>query len=440
MLRQLSVLAVFCCCACGALAQPASLYDVYAEAMLADPRVKIAQHKVEMGKAQEDSAFGALLPQASFDAQFSDNDVEYDSDLVDDQSYQGERYSVQVRQMLFNWTTLSRRARAEQQVAQRESELLDMMSMLLVDVSERYFQILLADGGVELIQAEKELVQQQLRQTEELYKRKLVRVTDYLETQARVDKVRTDLIEAENEAALAREELSALTGSFVGDLVPIREDFTLPLFENTMEYWTELSMSNNALLASKREAVLVAEEGVQEQKGGHYPTFDLVFSAQRSDVGYDNQTSPQRDTEYIGVNINVPLFAGGSTSARVREAWSQYYIAREEEEGARREVLKLTRGAWLNTRSSRKRIDAAALSVKSATKSYEAMNKSFSYGTVTAADVLAALHIRTRAQRDFQDALYSYLVNWLALKRESGSLEATDLQQLNDWLMDGGAA
>lgn len=421
--------------ACGALATPASLFDVYAEALLADPRVKIAQHKVEMGKAQQDSAFGALLPQASFSAQLSDNDVEYDTDLIDDQSYQGERYALQVRQMLFNWKTLSTRARTEQMVAQRESELLDVMSTLLVDVSDRYFQVLLADGGVELLRAEQELVQQQLRETQELYKRKLVRVTDYLETQARVDKVRTDLIEAENQAALAREELSALTGSYIGDLLPIREDFQLPALENSMDYWTELAMDNNALLASKHDAVAVAQEAVQEQKGGHYPTFDLIFSAQRSDVGFDNQTSPQRDTEYIGVDINLPLFSGGSTSARVREAWSQYYVAREEEEAARREVLKLTRAAWLNTRSSRKRIDSAALSVESATKSFEAMSKSFSYGTVKAADVLAALHIRTRAERDFQEALYDYLVNWLHLKRESGSLQASDLQQLNSWMV-----
>ena len=202
-----------------------------------------------------------------------------------------------------------------------------------------------------------------------------------------------------------------------------------------MEHWTEMALASNSTLASRREAVLVAEQEVQQQKAGHYPTFDLVLSAQRSDLGYDNQTSPQRDTKYIGVDMNLPLFAGGSTSARVRGAWSQYYIAREEEEGARREVLKLTRAAWLNTRSSRKRIDAASLTVKSASKSYEAMNKSFSYGTVKAADVLGALHGKTRAQRDFQDALYSYVVNWLRLKRESGSLMAEDLQQLNSWLM-----
>jgi outer membrane protein len=63
------------------------------------------------------------------------------------------------------------------------------------------------------------------------------------------------------------------------------------------------------------------------------------------------------------------------------------------------------------------------------------MSKSFKLGTVKAADVLAALHTQTRAQRDFQDAMYSYLVNWLALKRHGGSLHADDLEQINGWLM-----
>jgi outer membrane protein len=436
VVRQSLAAFVFYLSSLAAWAQPVTLYDVFATALQADPQLRMAQHRLDLGKAQEDDAFGAMLPQADVSAQFSENDVKYDSDLIEDQSYSGERYGVQVRQMLFNWSSLSARARAQEIVEQRESELLDVFGNLLVDVSDLYFQVLLADGGVTLLKAERELVQQQVKETEELYSRKLVRVTDFLETQARADRVRTQLLEAENEAALAREALSELTGSPVGDLVPIRDDFTLPLLENEVGYWTELAMDNNAMLASKRNAVQAAEEAVQEQKGGHYPTFDLVLSAQRSDVGFDNQVSPQRDTEYIGININLPLFSGGSTSARVRGAWSEYYIAREEEEAVRREVLKLTRGAWLNTQSSRKRIDSALLSVKSATRSYEAMNKSFAYGTVTASDVLAALHIKTRAERDYQEALYSYLVNWLRLKWHSGDLLAGDLLELNNLLMD----
>ncbi len=435
MLRNMLIAGALACWANAALADTLSLFDVYAQALESDPRVKIAQHKVEMSEARKDGATGQLLPQASFSGQWSDNEVDFINTDLASQSYNGERYGIQVRQMLFNWSTISARSRAKQVVAQSEAELLDVMGILLVDVAERYFQVLLADGDLQLITAERELVQQQVKETEELFERKLVRITDFLETQARADKVRTDLIEAENLAALSRENLSELTGTIIGDVAPIREDFTLPRLEQNMEYWTEQSLASNAMLVSKREAVEAADKAVQEQKGGHYPTLDLVISTQRSDIGFDNQASPARDTEYVGLNVNVPIFAGGSTRARVREAWSQYYIAREEEEAARREVLKRTREAWLNTRSSRKRIDSAELSVRSAAKSYEAMSKSFTYGTVTASDVLAALHAQTRAQRDYQDALYSYLVNWMALKRESGSLTSGDLEQLNEWLM-----
>lgn len=431
------IVALFCLLVSSRLlAQTSTLFDVYSEALNADPRVKIAQLQVEMGKAQQDSAFGALLPQASAAAQLSKNDVQFDADSEPDQSYDGERYVFQIRQILFNWRALSERAKAEKLVAQREAELLDVMGLLLVDVSQRYFDVLLADGGVKLLEDEIALVKQQLKETEALFDRNLIPITDYLETQARMDSVQTELIEAKNEAALSREELSALTGNQVGDLAPIRADFTPPSLGNVMEYWTELSLDNNPLLDSRREAVRVALEAVQEQKGDHYPTVDLILSAQRSDIGFDNQVSPQRDTEYIGIDINLPIYSGGSTSARVREAWSQYYIAREQEEATRREILKLTRGAWLTTKSNLERIESAALSIKSANKSYEAMSRSLTFGTVKAQDVLAALHLQTRAERDYQEAIYNYLVSWLTLKRESGTLDANDLETLDGWLQE----
>ena len=435
MLRTVFLPLLLLMCQATAWAEDVDLYSIYALAVKKDPRVQIAQQKVEMGKARADSSLGVLLPQVSAFGNWSDNDVSFDSNLIDNQQYDGKRYGYQVRQVLFNWSALSNRRRTYQVIAQREAELLDVMSIVLVDTSERYFNVLLADGNLRLVRTERELVQQQLRQTEEMYKRKLVRITDYLETQARADKVLTDEIEAENAAALARESLAQLTGEYVGDLASIREDFSLPQLQNTMDYWVQLATDNNSLLQSKRQAVIVAKQGVEEQKGGHYPTFDLVYSDQTSDIGFDNQQSPKRDTQYIGIDVTIPLFSGGSTSAKVREAWAGYYIAREEEEAARRDVLKRTREAWLNTRSSRRRIDAAEASVRSASKSYEAMSKSFSYGTVTAADVLEALHGRTRAERDRQNALYSYLTNWLSLQREGGTLDNDDLKQLNDGML-----
>jgi outer membrane protein len=300
-----------------------------------------------------------------------------------------------------------------------------------VDVTERYFNVLLADDNVRLLKSERDLAAQQLEETQARFERKLVPVTELLETQSRVDQVRTNLIEAENSAAIAREDLSLLTGAPVAGIVPVREQLDLPELTESLEYWVEAARTNNIALLARHDAVGAARRSVEEARGQGMPTFSFLLSAQRADVGFDNLQTPQRDVVFLGVDVNVPIFAGGANSARLREAWSQYYIAREEEEGTLRDVNRAVRGAWLNARASRARIDAAALSVESAKTAYEAMSKALSLGGARAADVLEALRRRTETERDYQEAIYSYLFHWLSLQREAGEVDVDDL-----WLLD----
>lgn len=412
-------------------AAPDTLLDVYTLALENDPSINIARYRVEAGEAGAQIARGNLLPQATATGSWSENRVEFFDAAGTVQNFPGERHSVQVRQMLFNWQSISANLRANRLLDQRESELLDAMGQLSVDVAERYFNVLLADNNVALLEAEQTLAEEQLAETEALYERKLARVTDLLETQARVDTVRTELIRAENEAALAREELAALTGVRSAELAPVADASGLPPVEGAIEQWVERAMAQNALLLSKQDAVSAARKAVEEQRGGHLPTVDLVLSYQRSDLGFDNLQTPERDVEYVGVDVNLPLFRGGATRGRMREAWSNYYIAREEEEGARREVLRRVRGAWLNATAARRRIDAAQLSVDSANTSYAAMRKARGLGSATSADVLETLHNRTRAERDYRQAIYEYLFNWLSLQREAGQLDAQVMERLD---------
>jgi outer membrane protein len=416
----------------AASAAPLTLLDIYARAVEEDPRVNIAELQVELSEAQKDSARSQLLPQGSATAQISENDLKFDRAINPNEQYPGERYGIQIRQMLFNWSAISARSRAASVVDQRENELLDTMAQLSVDVAERYFNVLLADDDVRLLEAEQNLVTQQLDETRARYQRELVPVTELLEIQSRVDQVRTDLIDARNNAAIAREELALLTGAPVGEIAPLRADAQLPEIGETLDYWLQQARTQNPQLLARRDAVAAARKGVEESRGQYIPSASFVLSGQRSDVGFDNLQSPQRDVVYVGVDINVPLFAGGGFRSRMRESWSQFYIAREEEEGALREVTRRVRGAWLNARAGRARVDAANATVESASTAYAAMRKAFTLGGVRGADVLEALHRRTRAERDRQQAIYGYLFHWISLQREAGEVDADDMRLLNE--------
>ena len=424
-------------CPLAATAAPLRLLEVYARAVEEDPRVNIAELQVELSKAQRRTATAALKPQASANLQWSENDLEFDRPINPNEQFQGERLSVQVRQVLFNWSSFAARLRTARVVDQRSQELFDTMAQLAVDVSERYFNVLLADDNVRLLEAEQRLVEQQLEETQARFDRKLVPITELLEIRSRVDQVRTDLIDSRNNAALSREELALLTGGPVGAVAALREGIDLPEIEGTLAYWLEQATEKNAGLLARREAVRAARRGVEETRGQGLPNVSLLLNGLRADTGFDNLQTPQRDSFFAAIDVSVPLYQGGAARSRVREAWSQFYIAREEEETTLREVVRRVRGAWLNANAGKARVEAAAATVESASTSYDAMRKAFSLGNVRAADVLEALHRRTRAERDHQEALYTYLFHWISLQREAGEVDADDMRRLDERIVAG---
>jgi outer membrane protein len=411
------------------------ILDVYAKALAEDPRVNIARYQVDIGEAQKDAAFGGLLPQVNATGQYSENRIDEGSEGLN-AKYPGERYSLQVRQVLLNWRSMAANSRSQKVLDQREAELLDTLGQLSVDVSERYFNVLLADDNVALLETERDLLEKQVEEFQALYEKRLVRITDVLDTQARADTLRIELIGAENNAALAREELALLTGSPVEALRSLRDDFVLPELTGVLSEWVDSALATNPLLKSKEYAVSAARSGVEEGRSGLLPTVDLVLSRQYSNVGFDNLATPPRDIDYIGIDVRLPLFAGGANSAKLRESWSRYYLAQEEQEAVRREVLKRVRSAWLNASAGQRRMEAAKLSVKSSEIAYKAIEKALELGTARNTELLEALHNRTLAQRDYRRALYDYVFAWVSLQRESGELDASHMETIEAQVLE----
>ena len=77
-----------------------TLEDFFVSAMEYSPRIQVAEARRDIGTARKRQATGQLLPQVSASANVSENRQET-SDLVS--RYRGERYALQLRQVLFDW-------------------------------------------------------------------------------------------------------------------------------------------------------------------------------------------------------------------------------------------------------------------------------------------------------------------------------------------------
>ena len=164
------------------------------------------------------------------------------------------------------------------------------------------------------------------------------------------------------------------------------------------------------------------------------PQVSIVGQLQESNLGFDNALIGQTDISYVGLDVTIPIYAGGRNKAAVSEATSQFHIAESELKQTELQANERVRSAYLQVQSAQKLVDAASKLVESATLSSEAMQQGFNLGVVTSVDVLNALRDQFAAQRDLQRARYDHVKFLLFLKRETGLLSPEDMIEVSSWL------
>lgn len=409
-----------------------TLEDFFTAAINFNPSLEIARERWNIGTARKQQATGQLLPQISASAQITENDRNsFDQPPID---FRGERFAVQLRQVLFDWQSFSARGRASLEEDQAEAEYYAELALLLTDVSEKYFDVLQARDALETAEAEVEAVRNQVEQLERMYDLQLARVTDLSEAQARLEAVRADRLDRENELYIAREKLSSATGISVGRLFELADDNPIPPLEAPIDEWVRRARDGNQQIQARMYALRAAEKGVSEQRGNYMPRVSLIAQQQRSDVGFDNVPLSRYDAGYVGVEVSMPLFAGGSNRARVSEARSRRAIAENELRQMQLDIMERTRTAFLQARATANRIEAARRLVEATETNAEAMRRGFELGTVTNVEVLNAIRDRFQAQRDLQRSRYEHVKARLQLQREAGTLSADDIMEVSSWL------
>ena len=415
------------------LVQGSTLEDFFTSALEYSPQLRIAEERWSVGIQQRKAASGQLLPQLNGSASASDNTQEA---LGNVSEYRGERYSLQLTQVLFNWQAFNARRQAAILEDLAEAEYFATLAAVLTDVAEKYFNVLQAEDAVTSAAAEVEAVSNQMAMVERLYQLQQVQITDYYDAQARLAFAQAQQLDLESQLALAREELRAITGVNVGELFRLDPALAIPAVEGSVESWLEQARNGNQQIRAREFAVDAADKVVAQRQGAYMPRVSLIAQKQISDLGYDNVRNPRTDTDYIGVDVQIPIFAGGSNRARVAEARSQYRIAENELRQTELEIVESTRMAYLQVKSAELRVQAAQRLAESTALSYTARQRGFELGTVTSVDVLNALRDRFSAERDLQRARYDLIRYSLMLRREAGTLSAEDLLDVGTWLVE----
>lgn len=343
-------------------------------------------------------------------------------------------YRISLDQPVYHYDLYIRLGQANKSVQQSQYEVDAAHQALIVRVSERYFNVLAAQDDLEFTTSAKQSLQGQLEQAQQRFEVGLVAITDVQEAQAGFDRASAAQIVAENEVDNAREALREITAEYYDELAVLGESIRLAAPDPAdIDSWTQTALDQNLDVAAAKIATEIAFEEIRFQYAGHLPTIDI-----RGGTGYNKQGgrfgSSEVDQSDISIELNVPIYEGGSIVSRTQEARYDHDASLERLEQARRAVFRETRQAYLGVIARISEVKALRQAVTSSKTALDSTTAGFEVGTRTAVDVVDAERQLFQARRDYSRARYNYVLDILRLKRAAGTLDTEDLSVANSWL------
>lgn len=419
------------------LAAPAAfadnLLDVYRLAQTNDPAWAraLAAHQANIEKGPQGRAL--LLPSVLFNASAAKLNQDVTTPVIDNFRYRSDTYNVQLTQPLYRKQNFAAYEQGQSAVSQADAELALARQDLILRAGGAYFDVLAAHDALDYTADEKQAIARQLALASRNYSVGTKTLVDVHEAQARLDQARAQEVVAAIDLNSRQEALIQITRGAPAALAKLAARLPLETPEPAdPEKWTAAAQAQNPQIKVKEEALEIALQEIEKNRGGHYPTLDLVASRSYSDAGGSVFGTPiESTTDQIALQLQVPLFQGGNVASKVRESLARRDEARESLEQTRREVRRQAREAYVAVVSGISRVKALAQALASNQRALESTVQGFETGVRTGIDVLNAQRDLYRTKRDLSQARYNYLVSRLRLKAAGGTLGEDDVLALN---------
>lgn len=421
-----------------AAAQAEDLLDVYQQARENDPVFQAGFHDHEASREVYEQARALLLPNVKFD--ISRTDTTQDIVSSDNQvfsrgstSYPTDEMSLSITQSVYSFANWANFKKSKEDVKRVAAELENVRQDLVMRVAEAYFTALKERDNYLAITAEVTALEKHYELVQNQREEGLARMTDLLDSQARFMQAQARQVEISNDLRDAIQGLQELTGTLPSSLVTLGEDMELVSPEPlSVQTWVDSAQRQNPMLLAKQSALAAAWQEVRRQKGGHYPTLDLVLTKRdRETQGSLFGGGSEVETQDILLKFTLPIYSGGAVSSKVRETVNLHNKAKDELEQEWRKTGRETRAAFTGVTGAITKVNALQRSVDAYELAVDAKRTSFESGLISSVSVLDAERDLFIARSDFSAARYDYLLNTLSLKRAAGTLSVQDLEQIN---------
>lgn len=441
--RIVLFLAVFIWCVLPgtARAQVPDLMFYYRAALESDPRLRGAQFENQADRESLQQAYAGLLPQINAFLSYNTNyqDVISSENMVYDvgtADYETTSYGVALTQPIFRYASFLAVGQSKSVLKQADSELEKARQDLMLRVVEAYVDVLTMQEKLAEVVAEEAALASHYERARERTDRGLAPIMDRYDSEARLAVVTAQRSEAEFALQDAKEALTEICAVPVGEIKVLQEDISLapPLPENA-DNWVDAAVERNLDISIQTYKSEVSGVETRRRQAAHYPTIDLVADYARKDTTGSFYGGGSDMAVYnIGVKLMVPLYEGGLTASKKREARNFEAADQEGVVKATREAQRKARSLYNSVLSAANRVTAMKKSVEAQQLVLSAREEGVRSGMMIGLAILDATQDLYKFKREYSQARHDFLLGTMRLRHVAGVLGEGDIARINELL------
>ncbi len=347
--------------------------------------------------------------------------------------YDSSHAYVQLQQPLVNYGRYANYRRGIARSEQGNAVLAVKHQEAGIRLATAYFNVLLAYDHLALKRALAGSLQERAAVFEAHYQQYEGTLTEAQETLARLALARADVIQVMDDLVVALRELRALMGVAPIRMAALKDDFpVVPLTPSSLGAWLDRARVGSTQVLSSRQALLVANAEVESAASDYLPYMDLVATYSKSDSENLSALSQRSNSFVIGIQVSIPLFAGGYTRANVARArLDRMRLQYQLDAAIEKNQAEVTRH-YTQVSGGAERIEALQTAVISARASLEGASLGFSLGEVGNLEVLRVQDTLYQARYELLKARLEYLLARLKLAAAVGTLNSSHFDIIND--------
>jgi len=355
--------------------------------------------------------------------------------------YNSYDYGITITQPLFDYSAFAKYKQILTQTSLSDKQLIYSQQDLMYRISLFYFESLMAKDQVDLLQAQRAAIQEQMLQAKAKYDAGLISIIDINEAKTKAAVVEAQQISAIHKYKIKKRQIQSLTGELPGKLKVLNPTISFEQIDTPIESWVSIATENSLELGIKEDEIIIAGREIDIKQAGHYPTVNAIASRSRNwdKGGYPYGTTANKGarsfSDVLGVQINIPIFSGGLTSSMVREAKLLKNKVEQDAEYLRRQVELRVRENYLNLKATFEQIESYKQALESSKLQLESTKIGFDEGLRNSVDILVAQQVFFNARKDILESRYNYLMNLINLKLSVGILTMQDLDEINQYLI-----